>query len=570
MKSTLVSGFNQLQWKTLSLYFLALMICFSCKKTEQTTPIVDNPLKLETIGVDAANKKTIVFAGRVLYLNSEKIKDHGFLLKSGFGASSTEKKYALGDAVQIGKVQTKIETPAEVLETGVGTYRFYIETDKNTYFGETVRFQLSNFLVDYQMGLSATAGETITVNGDFKDFNKESYKLSYDFNNPKEVAYNIDATKRKVTFVVPAGYRHGVDLSFSLTPIQPETNFNSSIGLASVRILGTLAPPTSYNYNYDDYLRLSGTGLPPDRPSSFYVIIGDKLFPYSQELLLSDMIYDQPKTAYRIGYYNGRDTVIFDKKITLNIPKPTDLSIRQSHVHPGRSISVTGIIPYKYSFMPIMSVGDKSARYSWTWNGDDKITIGDIPDGSYPFIMEGPFAKFESKEKIVVQSLKVTDAGSSKGYYGTSVKILGNFIRGDEYIARLGDQGDQNLQVANGSAVLEIPNIKPGKVKITVIYNDDHGKQHTVPTDHQIEVLAPIFDDFYPKSGKPGDVITLKGKGLGYCAIYMGDVRLISVGGTVDEPQVFIPRNIFFKGKVRISAQYQSDWIECKETFELL
>jgi len=570
MKSTPPSKVNKSQGKTLVLYFLILMICFSCKKSEQPTPVENQPLKLETIGVDAANRKSIVFAGRVLYLNSEKIKDHGFVLKSGFGSSQEEKKYSLGTTIQIGKVLKKIEPPVEVLETGRGEYRFYIETDKSTYYGETVRFQLSNVFIDYQTGLLATAGETITVSGDFKDIKKENYKLRCDYNSPIEIDYNIDATKKKITFTVPGGYRHGVNLSFYLSPIQSVTNLNSDIGLASVSILGTLTPPTQYNYNYNDYLRLSGVGLPPDRASSFYVIIGDKLFPYYQELLLSDMIYDQPKMAYRIGYYNGRDTVIFDKKITLNTPNPTDLVIRRSFVHPGRSIPVTGIIPYNYNFMPTMSVGGKSASYYATWNSDDKITISDIPDGNYPFIMEGPFARFESKEKIVVKSLKISGASSSKGYYGAQIKIPGNFIAGDHYYARLGDQGDESLQVSNGSATLDIPNIKPGKVKITVMYNDDHGKQHVFPTEHQVEVLAPIFDDLYPKSAKPGDVITLKGKGLGYCAIFMGGIRLISVGGTIDQPQVFIPRDVFFKGKVRISAQYKTDWIECKEAFELL
>ncbi|ULT26876.1 hypothetical protein KUH03_08645 [Sphingobacterium sp. E70] len=168
----------------------------------------------------------------------------------------------MGTTIQIGKILKKIEPPAEVLETGRGEYRFYIETDKSTYYGETVRFQLSNVFIDYQTGLLATAGETITVSGDFKDVKKENYKLRCDYNSPIEIDYNIDATKKKITFTVPGGYRHGVNLSFYLSPIQGVTNLNGDIGLASVSILGTLTPPTQYNYNYNDYLRLSGVGLP--------------------------------------------------------------------------------------------------------------------------------------------------------------------------------------------------------------------------------------------------------------------------------------------------------------------
>ncbi|WP_270090815.1 hypothetical protein [Sphingobacterium sp. SYP-B4668] len=552
------------------LWYFVIFVTFSaCKKTEENTPEDTTPVQLETLGADVANHTHIVLAGRILYLNNEKVLDHGFVVKSFYTNPALEYKYSLGSSLQIGKVSKKIDTSKDLRTAGSGSYQFYIETDKGIYYGESVRYDISGVFIDYQHGLRASAGEVITIHGDFESI-KSPFTLYSDYNSPKVISYELSVNKQALSFVMPDGYTHGNDLSFYVQANKADSVFNSSIPIAKIKVLGSLHAPEQYEYYYDDVLRLGSKGLPASFAYTFSVILGNKFVPYYHELSLSDLIYDQPLESFRIGYYNGRDTVIFPKKITLKKPDETAFKVRQSYVHPGNSLAVTGLPLGRFPYIRSMTIGDQSAYYNGMWNGDDRLQIGQVPDGVYPLVIKCVPFTYISQEKVTVQGLTATSASINRGHYGEEVTLRGNFIANERYHVVMGGESIYDLIAGNGTLKFHIPQIKPGLANITLKYGENYATHQVVPTPLQIEVLPPSFDSFYPKKGKPGDIITLKGKGIAYARIYFGQDYAMSVGGNVDAVEIAVPRQLIYKGKIHIVAQFNGNLFESKETFELL
>ncbi|MFD2902484.1 IPT/TIG domain-containing protein [Sphingobacterium anhuiense] len=557
--------------KSLYVYLFSLFMIIGCSKSEEVKPQPEpnTPVELETLVPDAANRKLIVLSGRALHLNNEQIKDHGFIMLADTQNQFLENKISLGKTIQVGKITKKIDPSKELIAIGSFTYKFYVETNLGTYYGEPIRVTLSSIFIDYQSDLQGTVGEKITVNGDFAKIT-DGYILYSNYNDPKEIKYVISSNKNSIQFEIPSGYNHGTKLSIYFRPKAGNTAIDHDLNIAEVKILGTLEPPTHYEFYLNDYLRLSGPSATSGPFDKMYIIIGDKLVPYFYELALFDLIYEQPRSSYRIGYFNGRDTVIFPEKIRFKTPRPEDVQLRQAFVHPGGTMAATGLDMTRFYHMSVATVGNKEAYYNAHWTGNDQIQIGDVPDGSYPLIINSPFFNYTSKEKIQVQSLKPKSLSLSKGYYGQKITIYGNFINKERYFIQLGNYQYSESIAEAGSVTFDIPGVAPGKHPITLSYQDMNSKTYSVKSALTIEVLAPTFESFSPKSGKPGDIITLKGKGIGYGRILLGGEYVDVIGGNADAPQISIPNRFIYKGKAHFDVQFDHEWIQSKETFEIL
>lgn len=546
--------------------FIALLTCIACKKENQIVN-EDKPIQVESLSPDHASKENVILAGRILNFNNEKIIDHGFILESNFFINNTKDSISLGNNPKIGKITYKLIPNIQLLQNGFGHYKLYVKTNKKVYYSQQIQFQFTN-IIFHGDEILATANEEIQIKGNFEYFDPKNYKLYCDYNNPQELSYKVDNNQGILSFNIPNGYHHGNVLHFLLK--HNSNTIKNDIMVARIKIIGTLEPLSQYEYFYNDYLDFRGTGLPTDMGSSFYLIIGDKKIQYYNRPVLRDLIYDNIQESFNIGYYNGRETVMFPNKIKLKVPKSEDLKIKQTHVHPGGRIRAEGIDLGKYSFFNNVTVGNIRALYTSTWNQKDYITIGNVRDGSYPLIMEDGFRRFVSKEHINVQQVAPTSLNITKGYYGEHITMYGNFLEGTNYTLKIGDI-QLGTSSSNGSIVFNIPSLKSGIYNnISVSYNYDNDKKFEIPTSLNIEILPPTFDDFYPKKIKAGESVTIKGKGIGTGLVFLGNLLLMSSGDDPNEVSIWIPHTINLKGKVNISVKYANDWIQHDEPLEII
>ncbi|ULT23390.1 hypothetical protein KUH03_29965 [Sphingobacterium sp. E70] len=58
------------------------------------------------------------------------------------------------------------------------------------------------------------------------------------------------------------------------------------------------------------------------------------------------------------------------------------------------------------------------------------------------------------------------------------------------------------MSIQNGQIGMVIPPIAAGTYPITVGYRGSEGKEYMDKTNLNLEILAPVFSDFYPKRVK--------------------------------------------------------------------
>ncbi|WP_104383022.1 IPT/TIG domain-containing protein [Sphingobacterium sp. HMA12] len=557
------------------LWLVSLCFLFSCKKVEKVVETIPdtNPIRIETLINDKANESTITFSGRILYLNDESILDHGFVIEyqNYYDTRIRELAYPLGPKVTTGKITHSIQTPSEILNANSIKYYYYIRTEKGIYKGESTSLLFYWHDIDYRDDIIASPDDKITINGNFEKI-KDKYTLNInDDNNRQEIPFTLGKDLKTLVFQMPANQTHGNRVSFVLqNKIHPSGLYGSTM-LATVKVIGKLNEPTNYNFMYNDKITLTGPGIGSVMKEPFYILFGNRSFPYEPEMNLIHLTYGQPADNYTLGYFNGKDTVIFKQRIQIKQPLPSGLYFNDAEFHPGSTGNFSGVdfSAFGQQDLTTYKVGNKNAYVSSNWTGIHKLTIGDLPEGEYALSASSPFFKFTSQAKLRVKKLQVTGIEQNKGYYGNLVRINGNFRPNLSYQVKLGDQDASLVSLQNGQFSIVIPPIAAGTYPISIGYHGSEGKEYMDKTNLNLEILAPVFSDFYPKKGKAGDQITIVGKGIYFGMIYFGG-RLVWRESGEEEIKFTIPRDITYKGKIEINLLFGDKWIKGKETFELI
>lgn len=557
------------------LWLVSLCFLFSCKKVEKVVETIPdtNPIGIETLMNDNANESTITFSGRILYLNDESIIDHGFVVECQkyYDTRIKELVYSLGAKAKTGKTTHTIQTPDEILNSNSVKYYYYIKTNKGVYKGESTHLTFYWYDIEYRDDIIASPDDKIILNGNFEKV-KDNYTLNINAdNNRQEIPFILGKDLKTLVFQLPANLTHGSRISFILQNKVHPTGLYRNLLLATVKVVGKLNEPTNYNFMYNDKITLTGPGMGPALKEPFYILFGNRSFPYEPEMNLINLTYGQPADKYTIGYFNGKDTVIFKEKIQLKQPAPYALYFNNTEFHPGSIGNFSGVdfSTFGQQDLTTYKVGNKNAYVSFNWTGIHQLTIGDLPEGDYALSANSPFFTFTSQAKLRVKKLQVTGIDQSKGYYGNLVRINGNFKPNIPYQVRLGNQAAELVSIQNGQIGMVIPPIAAGTYPITVGYRGSEGKEYMDKTNLNLEILAPVFSDFYPKKGKAGDQITIVGKGIYYGMIYFGG-RLAWRESGEEEIKFTIPRDITYKGKIEINLLFGDKWIKGKETFELI
>lgn len=548
---------------------LLFLTQISCNKVE-TIPFEDTrPIQLETHGFEIIPDKKISLLSNVLYLNADKIIEHGFEFTSIDEGQEVIKNFPIKTPAAIGRV---ILTLDESMLNGLGyvqKFRYYIKTTKNDNYGQYLQYYVNHaqdFIVHPNQSLRGYTGDELTLKGNFKDV-----YARYDL--------YIGKSNDKIPFTVS---NNNIDLSFKLPPngqtesayvyLVSKTNSEDAdrqYYLTEVTYLTRLNPPESYIMDIYSHLTLSAKEGLAYRTS---ILIGDQLIPYQQFLRLYDYLKPENGDSYRIGYFNGRDTIIFPQKLQLARPDTKEIYFQTTRVHPFGSTKVMGLRSYQLFGPTSFTLGSYPVQMGLdTQVGSYTLSAGDLPEGEYPLTIKNMNYELITEKKLKVEKLKVNKLIQNSHEMGSQVTISGNFIKGQYYNVHFTENGIYGILAEDGLIRFTIPVLKSGEHQVTVGYwNEIQSNSIPVHTNLSIQVSPFTYTGFAPLKGSGGTAIRLKGKSIAFATIYLGGNQIYAsqIANTYDEVLVTLP-NYLTPGQYKISARLADRWLQVPEVFEV-
>lgn len=555
--------------KFINLGLFLLILLIGCEKEENATIVDSKPIQLETTAPEKNAIDKIIIAGRVLHLNDEKIVDHGFICGSG----DTIHTVSLGNKLSLGKITADLTSNVRSILGTSFPYYFFIKTEKNLYKGKELELNVEGFSPDWKDGILAVLGEKMTITGDFANINPNSFNLIYSTYENKNVPYTLSADRSAVSFEMPLDLRTGQVTTFYFHSKEKPPNQVSQYTLANITPLGIIDVPVKYEYNLNELLSIYGQGLNFSDSDDVImeIIIGDKKIPLQIEMLVSDFLKGTKETSFRYGYYNGRDTIIFPKKFTLRTPKNENISFNSTRVHPNGT-TYAYIRPvldfYNYDDVRLTMAGIPVDLYT-IWNQYDQITVPNLPEGLYPITFANSTFTYTPKATIKVEKLTITSYSKKDIHSGDNVIFYGNFIPGENYFLQYGHEIIDFQAQSPTNATIRMYISGTGKnIPVKIGYKNKLEQITYSEASLNFNISGPEIHSISPKSGKPGDVVTIKGKGLFSGYFFFGDQRVFIESGTTDAVTLIVPESTF-KGKVRISNLTNAGWVYSPEYFEI-
>lgn len=546
-----------------NLIFLAI----SCVKEETVVPPDSNPTEVVLLTPESNAGNNLILAAEVRYLNnSDAIQAHGFLIEKYVGETNVKKEYAITTSLKSGRITFKVPDPENYEEGVYYNYRYFVRTEKGLYYTQPARFLVSSLKVKAKEDLTLVVGETITVEGDFANVQK-NYDLYYSYVQSEEhkVPFEVINSGKSIRFKVPEGIEQGNNATFRLIGKDKYGPILTAI-VAQGFILATLTAPSTYAYYVDESLQLPSSVREYNDNSRLQVFIGNVFMKYSNYLSIYEFVKSQKGKTFPIGYTNGRDTITFPKPLQLIEPDPDEFKVIPEYVHPGTNFEVSGPDPGRFSLYGYSTVGNKKAYYILRDNTLKKgeLAIDDIPDGEYSLEMKNNLFSYKSNNKIKVKSVHVSSSSHEECYPGDKIKLKGTFIKGRSYGLFIGPVRESYYSTCNsaGEIVFEIPTIKAGNFQAQVVYSSEMGQQKTYSSnDFPLQVKATVINSIYPLRATAGTLITIEGHGMNGYKVRIADKEIPHTTSQNDKIQFKVPSDLP-KGKYRVNARFFNYVIE--------
>ncbi|MEN5059015.1 hypothetical protein [Sphingobacterium kitahiroshimense] len=542
----------------------------SCNKVE-TIPFEDTrPIQLETHGFEVNQDKKISLTSNILYLNSDKIIEHGFeFLIFDEEYKEKTKTFPVKTEAKIGRVTLTLDESTLKDLGNIQKFRYYIKTSNKDNFGQYLLYfvnQPVDFTVHPNQSVVGYVGDLVTLKGNFKDVSNR-YDLYFGDSRDK-IPFSVSNSDIDLSFKLPS-YKNGESAYVYLVSKADSNHTGRQYVLTEVKFLSRLNPPDSYNIDIYSHLTLSA------KEGSAYnssILIGDKLIPYEVYLRLSDHLRPENGDSYRLGYYNGRDTVIFPQKLQITRPDAKEIYFQTTRVHPLGSTKVLGLHSYKLFGPTSFTLGNHPVQLGFdNQDGSYTLSAGNLPEGEYPLTIKNMNYELITEKKLKVEKLKVTQLSQNSHEMGSPVVISGNFIKGQYYNVDFTGNGIYGIEAEEGKIRFSIPMLKSGEHQVTVGYwNELQSSNIPVQTNFSIQVNPFTYTGFAPLKGSGGTEIRLKGKSIAFATIYLGGNQIHSsqISNTFDEVVVTIP-NFLTPGKYKISARLADRWLQVPEIFEV-
>lgn len=566
--------------KILYILIITAFTFAACTKTEETLlPITESKIIVfDYSKIDAISQSGATISSRLVSLNQENVQEYGVLIsRFGSGKYGKEEQITLGKGIKIGPLSYSFAPKGGLKSSDRYTIGFYIQTDKGFYRSASVLIRWNNISVEPADMKAVRTGDKITINGNF-DGVDESY-LIRNSNYQSIIPYEISSDKKKLTYEVPkTNLPHGSTLEFYLQNISsngPNNGFPDyeSYALPRVKIAATIDPIILNNIYFITPIILTGQNL-PDRyqeATDLFLIVNGIKVKYQNPLNLNEIAGLKGNT-FKIGYHNGINEVIFPNAVQLILPNGADMIFNKSVVHPKTSLQVSGMrfnqLFYNSPFT--VQFGEQAASQGQL-NYDESILVQvpDVNNGSYAVSINSPYYdKIISKNKIEVRKLILNQIETKTAYVGDQIKINGTFLDGIEYGLSLNDIDLYDKKVNNGTMSFKIPDQKEGKANIKIYYYGTH-EQVYGEGNLSFTIEKSMISSVSPLQAYPGDLITVKGKGLKHAEqVFLGG-HYVQIVNRTDESFQFLAPSNFMQAKGRVTININEGVIQSDDYIEI-
>jgi hypothetical protein len=561
-----------INFKILFLYIA--LVCISAISCKTEVVEIDVNYSAPTIKTENAIKvgeSAVILNATISKLNDIEVIEHGFIINKRINNTqfSRDEKVVLNAKATQGQVSAEYKFQEKVVPGDEFQYYYYLRTKKGYYKGQPSSIVVDQFVLPFK-SLKATMGETITIEGDFSKLNDSHIIITE--NTHSLVPFILNANKNKITIEInniKEGY-HGntiyYDVKSKLDPITV-----SPKRILAVEILGKLNEIPSRTYNYLDELFVSSSGLSNGNNSGFFILINDYKIPYSSKIKFADIPGFNLK-SFKIGYINGRDSIWLTNEHTFKLPQIEDLSVDKSIIHPYSFLIVKG---YEFEYFNTFqhALGEHPIRVGTQHFDQYNLRVENVPNGIYRYNYKSEVNDIEIPTSIQVRELTVSPPEKRDYYFGEKIHLKGTFIKNEKYLVgmRYGTLYQVYTCEKDGELITEnIFSFIKGEMELRVGYETIDGNYFN--NTFSINNLGYTVDDFSPKKGYQGQLITIKGKGVHLVnSIKVGDVTFdYNIQRGQDEIKFIIP-NMSIKGFITIGLSMKYDeYFEFKEKFELL
>lgn len=559
----------------ISMIICTLSACGDKEPLSNEEAIIQEPIVIETGSFSGITANQVTLLATVKSLNKETILDAGFMVTTveANGKKSAEKNYSIGKNVQIGETSLLLK-PTEKFEQRINyNYYFYIKTNNAFYKGPERSFTLNNIAFDSQPKKYAYGKETITVTGNFEGLDSDYRLKASGAFELFDIPYVKSEDKKSLHFEIgpSLNLNRGTEIEISLVRKGENPNVYQQKVLA-IEFLPKLDPLAKKRYYPSDIILMSSTNLGRlhENDSRIKILINDLVLPFSSFIILSDH-KTLKGTSFRIGYCNAKDTVYFKEPLELVPVAEMDANMAQTTLHPSGEFSLES--RNMAWFFPDMEItlGGKPITGGYDYRTYLlSMAASQVPTGEQELVIKSRFYTYKYPQKIKVQELAWTTLDRSGGFWGETVTAQGNFISGKPYIVF--DQDGKSIGdgiAQNNELKFQITNWFDQVKAIKLGYPKSYNEYVIIDKTLNFTSKGFTFDNFYPKRGMSGDILTIEGKGIAYASKFMlGDQDLRPVIINNNKVTFSIPR-INGTGKVRINYYMNEKLYQSDDYFEL-
>lgn len=529
------------------------------------------PPEVQTVSVDAISPTIATFVGNVSKLGSEKIVDYGFFYSfSGQVDENNGTRVSLGDSPVVGEFSTteeNLRANSSSYNHGMLWVRAYIQDTKGTVFGGLKQVALPTPSTSGMIPSSGKSGDQVTIHGKFYDPEVEDIFVSFQGVSAKILAANDS----EITVEVPSGIgaSHGQSVSVSITARGVPLNQHQSFSvLAHFKDFSPKSGPVG------TVLTFSGDNL----PTSYYYS-SPIIFHFGNVALNRNNYLGQINVPFTIGLTSeiavstGGQRKVLPDVFTVTPPQIT--STNMAEVFPGQQL-----IAYGTNFPPYIDYGDNRPSMKLGTTSYQQVSSysasqmsfsvpHNTPEGEHVLYLKiGPH-EVQAPEKIKVLGYAVSGFSPSEGGPGREVNITGRFIQNQGYNVFFGNAMIYGTATTATNLRVHVPNgIEAGKVKIAVEVPNER-----ITAPGEFEVLGPSFHSFYPTSGVPGTLVTIKGAGFNTnywgTSVKFGTVAVTPNSITEDTIVVAVPSNVT-PGSMKLTVETNGQSIMHSDNFTIL
>jgi hypothetical protein len=266
---------------------------------------------------------------------------------------------------------------------------------------------------------------------------------------------------------------------------------------------------------------------------------------------------------------------VFKDSIELIKPIGSNIHFEKKIIHSPYLMKMTGVDFYSY-----ITVSEKAKYYLGknsiahipysTRGNTESFAVRNIPNGLYNFSYSNPFYTATTTEQVEVRNLTWVTPPITSRFVGEAFTIMGNFIDDHEYLVS-GNGIYEHPIAQDGKINFTLPSNIIGPTEIQIGYRVDinYDESFYAPKKQSLYINDFQVSDITPLKGYPGDVITIKGKGLGSIQITFGGAYATSISRSSEEHRFIIPA-FAPKGKSALVMTLNGTTIKYKELFEVL